>query len=109
MKSYLFCHMMPYSLVEVHWHFQGMYCFHLQGWIGSQAAHTVCHLFLVGYLSCFSTLKMETVHTPETSVNFHQPTKHPISEDSTFYKLYHLQHIYFLTKILFVRNPWFVL
>jgi hypothetical protein len=67
-KIAVFWHVTLCSLVEVHWHFGGIYCLNLWGWGGGQASRV--------------TLKMEALHSSETLVNVFQTTWHHIPEDS---------------------------
>jgi hypothetical protein len=86
-KSYIFWDITPCTLMKVNCCFRGTYLLHLQGW-------SVCHglkqhkadsKHSSTCLAYFSTLKMETICSSETSVHFHQIKQHNILENRTFY------------------------
>jgi hypothetical protein len=76
MKSIIFWDMTPCSLLSCNRHFRGTYRLHLQG-------HSACLLVFAEIIS--STLKMEAICSPETSVATQQTTWHHIPEDDTLH------------------------
>jgi hypothetical protein len=74
---------MPYSPVNLHWHYAGTDSPHLHGRRISHESNQPA--LLVTYLACTSTLNMEAVGSSETSVNLYQITWGHILEDSTFH------------------------
>lgn len=79
MKRTVFWNVTPYSLEKVYQRSGGTYCVHLQGWVIGQGSKQRGHR---AYRLAFSVLKMESVHSSETLVNFFNTTPHYIPEDS---------------------------
>jgi hypothetical protein len=74
MKSIILFDITPCGLVEVHRNFKETYHFH----------RASCFLLI----SCFIyslTLKIETVRSCETSVDFYRATRHYIAKESTIH------------------------
>jgi hypothetical protein len=82
MKSTVFWDIMPCSPLKVNQRFRGAYHLHLQGRRISRARNQ-WQALLVSCVAYSSTLKMEVICFPKTSVDFQWTTWHYIPEDST--------------------------
>jgi hypothetical protein len=75
MKSNIFREATPCTLLEVYRRFGETYCLHLQ-------------VRRVGCLARFSTMRIETIHSSETLLNFYQTTRRHIPNEGTVHSEY---------------------
>jgi hypothetical protein len=61
-------------------------------------------LHLRAYFSSYSTHKIKSLLSSETSVNFFQTVRHHIPEDIIYVSIYLLLVIYGLTVLIFIIN-----